>query len=276
MPTTLYADAAIVAAQYLVHALQHHKLALIFDTVQLDQAVALSTLSEILLFRAQSAPCPPLVLPLRVRALPVTLIIPPRVPVTSTGPQFPALDPVACQRPSIIEPNDDDPVFHQYHLRPQINLAELLPAQQENLVIDCATGNMHKYSHLARGSEKSIWIKSLANDLGCLVQDVGSRMPMGKNTLYFCHPSQTPSDCKVTYAKLVAPLQLKNKEEHCVRFNVGGNKQDYPGVIATKANSLSTLGLLINIVISTWQAQFLTLDIKDYYYNTSMSCRGYM
>ena len=81
---------------------------------------------------------------------------------------------------------------------------------------------MHEYRHLARGPDKAIWIKILANDLGHLVQGVGARMPTGTNTLYFCHQSQIPPDCKVTYAKLVATLRPQKEEEHPVCVTIGG------------------------------------------------------
>ena len=109
IPTTLSADAAIVSAQDLVYALQHPKLATTFATAQSDQAAALATLSEKFLRRAQSAPRPSFVLTLRVRALTVTPIIPPRVLVTPPEPQLPSLAPAACQRPFIIKPDEDNP-----------------------------------------------------------------------------------------------------------------------------------------------------------------------
>ena len=204
--------------------------------------------------------------------MPVPSDPPPRVPATSPAlpSPLPAQAPV-CQRPSLIKPDDGDPVRHRYHLRSQTNLAKLLPShQQSNSVIDSATGNVHKYYHLARGPGKFIWIKILANDLGRLAQGVGSRMPTGTNTLYFCHPLQISPDRKVTYAKLVATLRPQKEEEHRVRMTVGGDKLDYPGITTTDTASLSTLKLLLNSVISTPLACFLTLNIKNYYYNTPM------
>ena len=49
-------------------------------------------------------------------------------------------------------------------------------------------------------------------------------MPMGNNTLYFCHLSQILSYRKVTYAKLVATLRPQKEEEHRVQVTVGGDK----------------------------------------------------
>ena len=61
-----------------------------------------------------------------------------------------------------------------------------------------------------------------------------------------------------------------------MRVTVGGNKLDYPGATATDTASMYTLKLLINSVISTWHARFLTLDIKNYYYYTPTSRWEYM
>ena len=168
MPTTLSYAATIVVA---------------FSTFQLDQAAALSTLSENFIRHVQSAPHPHTILPPRLCASPVPPIISLRVPVTSPGLQLSALDPNARQRPSIIKPDDNDPVCHRYHLRSQINLAELLPAQQQNKVINSTTGNLHKYRPLARGPKKALWTKGLANDLRPFSLSVGLRMPTGINTI---------------------------------------------------------------------------------------------
>ena len=90
-------------------------------------------------------------------------------------------------------------------------------------------------------------------------------MPTVTNTLYFCHLSQILSDRKVTYTKLVATLWTQKEEENRVRVTVGGDKLDYPGVTSTDTASISTLKFLLNSVISTPLARFLTLDIKNYY-----------
>ena len=61
-----------------------------------------------------------------------------------------------------------------------------------------------------------------------------------------------------------------------MRVTVRGNTLDYPGVTVTNTASLYNLKLLINSIIYTWHAWFLTLDITNYYYNTPMYCWEYM
>jgi hypothetical protein len=46
---------------------------------------------------------------------------------------------------------------------------------------------------------------------------------------------------------------------------VGGNKADYPGKTSMKVAKLATTKLLLNSIISTPQAKFMGLDIKDFF-----------
>ena len=287
MPRTSSADAAVVAAQDLVHALQHPTPASPFAQVKSDQAAALLQLADIFLRAprkpnprpAQPAPAsPPRMAPSQA---PATL---PRVPARTP----PTIPPVAPQGPHLIEPDDDatdapESSTHRYPLRSQLNLATahlqaLLPTRpsEANTVIDELTGHAQEYRHLVRGPAKSLWETSLANDLGRLAQGIGTRMPTGTNTIFFIHPTQIPAGRKVTYARLVATIRPHKDETHRVRVTVGGDKLVYHGITATATASLTTLKILLNSVISTPGARFITLDIKNYYYNTPMEVYEYM
>ena len=59
-------------------------------------------------------------------------------------------------------------------------------------VIDPVTGQSLEYRHLMKGPNRSIWVRSLTNDLGRLAQGVGTRIPTGNNTIFFVHPSEIP------------------------------------------------------------------------------------
>ena len=187
MPGTSSADAAIVAAQDLVHALQNPTPAAPIATVQPEQADALATLSRIFLDRANTlrpvntvprvAPAsvtppsprvPTAILPASPRVKIVRIQAPLQTPFNPAHPRAPERP-----GPALVEPETDDPVHHRYHLHlSQINISAsdftspiLDKNAQANSVIYPATGNFHKYPHLLRGSDKSIWIQGLANDL---------------------------------------------------------------------------------------------------------------
>ena len=56
----------------------------------------------------------------------------------------------------------------------------------------------------------------------------------------------------------------------------GGDRVHYPGDAGTPTADLLTVKLLLNSIISTKNARFMTLDIKDFYLNTPMERYEYM
>ena len=51
---------------------------------------------------------------------------------------------------------------------------------------------------------------------------------------------------------------------------MGGNLVNYPGDCGTPTADLLTVKLLLNSVVSTPNAKFMTLDLKDFYLMTPM------
>ena len=101
-------------------------------------------------------------------------------------------------------------------------------------------------------------------------------MPKGTNTVFFISKSAVLSSRKVTYGRLVATLRPTKSETHRVRTTVGGDKLDYEGDCSTQCASLITTNCLLNSTISTPDARFMVLDIKDFYSGTPMSIYEYM
>jgi hypothetical protein len=65
-------------------------------------------------------------------------------------------------------------------------------------------------------------------------------------------------------------------EPERIHFTVGGDCIDYKGKVSTPTAVLTTVKLLLNSVISTPNAKFMTADIKDFYLNMPMNCYEYM
>ena len=117
---------------------------------------------------------------------------------------------------------------------------------------------------------------SLANNIGRLTQGVGTHMPRGTNTIFYVPNSSIPTDHKVAYACMVATIRPHKTEVNRVRVTISGDILDYPGATTTNCARLTTTKCFLNIVISTPDACFMTLDIKDFSYGTSMSRYEYM
>ena len=60
------------------------------------------------------------------------------------------------------------------------------------------------------------------------------------------------------------------------RLVAGGDRVHFPGDAGTPTADLLTIKLLINSIISTDGAKFMTMDIKDFYLNTPMARYEYM
>ncbi len=57
---------------------------------------------------------------------------------------------------------------------------------------------------------------------------------------------------------------------------MGGDRVLYPGDVGTPTTDLFTIKILINSIISTAGAKFMTMDIKDFYLNTPVARYEYM
>jgi hypothetical protein len=95
-------------------------------------------------------------------------------------------------------------------------------------------------------------------------------MPSGLETMRYIFHHQLPPGRHATYARFVATERPHKAETKCVRLNVGGNLVHYPDKVITPNADLSTVKLLLNSVISTPGARFITFDLKDFYLGTPM------
>ena len=90
-------------------------------------------------------------------------------------------------------------------------------------------------------------------------------MPCGTNTVLYVPKSRVPTNRKVTYALMVASIHPHKTEFNRVCVTVGGDILDYRGATTTNCAILTTMNCLLNITISTPDARFMKLDIKDFY-----------
>ena len=89
-------------------------------------------------------------------------------------------------------------------------------------------------------------------------------------TQFFIPFHEMPSDCKATYGKIVCEFKPHKFERYQSRLTVGGDKVDYPFPVSTPTADITAFKCLVNSVLSTEQAKFMTADIRDFYLNTPM------
>ncbi|GKY90853.1 hypothetical protein MPSEU_000058100 [Mayamaea pseudoterrestris] len=94
--------------------------------------------------------------------------------------------------------------------------------------------------------------------------------------MFFIPHTAVPKHKKVTYLRIVSAWRSEKENPRRVLFTVGGDRLDYAGDVSTKSADLATVKLLLNKVVSSPGATFLTIDIKDFYLNTPMDKYEYM
>ena len=143
------------------------------------------------------------------------------------------------------------------------------PEEFAGAVIDEETGNSLEFRHLTKLEKyRAIWMKSFANELGCLAQ--GIRNIPGTDTINFIPHSDVPSGETVTYDRIVCTHRPQKEEQNRTRLTIGGNLIMCLYDFSAPTSDMTTTKLLFNSVISTPSARFLTLDLKNFYLGTPL------
>ena len=147
-----------------------------------------------------------------------------------------------------------------------------------NLVIG-ANRELLEYCHLiAHHTTRTTWMHYYGIEIGQLALGMPGRNT-GSNTIIFIKKNQVLKDRAkdVTYGLITCHVQpTKINEPNRTRLVAGGNRVHYPGDAGTPTAYLLTAKLLLISIISTPNAKFMTMDIKDFYLNTPMARYEYM
>jgi hypothetical protein len=131
-----------------------------------------------------------------------------------------------------------------------------------NAVICPETDKSLKHQELITNLRHKIkWMRSTANEINRLYNT---------DTIRFIRRSNIPKGRKVTYGSFVVDIKYHKEEKERTRLTVGGDHIEYPGDKSTLTAGLTTAKILINSVISTPNAKFLVIDIKNFYLNTPL------
>jgi hypothetical protein len=138
------------------------------------------------------------------------------------------------------------------------------------------TGSLVDYPALLKSSQAAGWIEANADEIGRLAQGYKKRNIPGTDTMHFIHVTDIPKGRKPTYLKIVAADKPTKEITKRVRWTCGGDRVTYIGDVSTKTADLTTAKILFNSVLSTPDAKFMSIDIKNFYLNTPMKSFEYM
>eukprot|EP00804_Cyclotella_cryptica_P008878 CCRYP_013090-RA/>CCRYP_013090-RA protein AED:0.15 eAED:0.14 QI:0/0/0/1/1/1/3/0/882 len=174
-------------------------------------------------------------------------------------------------------------ILHLLHntrtpLTPRSAATRQFPRDALSAILDTDTGELLEYRHLIKNPKYcTIWKNAYGKELGRLARGIPGTVK-GTNTIVFIAYNKIPPQRRkdVTYGCIVANYRPEKEDPYRIRLTVGGNRITYPGNCGTPTADMLTTKILLNSVISTKGARFMTIDIKDFYLNTPMVCPEYM
>ena len=124
---------------------------------------------------------------------------------------------------------------------------------------------------ILRPKHKKDWGHSFGSKIGRLAQGMPSKNT-GTTAIYFIHKHEVPHDRwqGVTSGRIVCNVRPQKGEVFRTRLIVDGSRTNIGMDCGTPTASLLTVELLLNSVISTVGARFMSINIKDFYLNTPM------
>ncbi|KAI2490331.1 hypothetical protein MHU86_24250 [Fragilaria crotonensis] len=161
-------------------------------------------------------------------------------------------------------------------LDPQLLIVDDPSAHFANAVIDPATGASLEYPALLRGPDAAKWEHGTSLELGRLTKGCLPYTTSGSETMVFIRHTDKPHDRVATYLRIVAALKPNKADMYRIRFTCGGDKIIYAGKVSTPTADLTTVKTHLNSVVSTPDAKYMTIDIKDFYLGTPMAQFEYM
>ncbi len=123
------------------------------------------------------------------------------------------------------------------------------------------------------------WQTAFGKDFGGMVQGNNKTGQKGKNSIFIMTHSEIPlipKDRMVTYAHVVIDFCPHKAGPHQICITARGNLINYPGELFTQTANLTASKLMWISVLSTPDAKYMCLDIKNFYLTATLDRYKYM
>ena len=108
------------------------------------------------------------------------------------------------------------------------------------------------------------------------MQGVGTRIPSGKNTIFFISKEKVPTGRTVNYGRITDKIGPQKAETHCTQLTVGWNLINFPGDVTKPISDIIMEKITFNGVLSTKYAKFMCANIANFYLNNSIYIYEYI
>ena len=123
------------------------------------------------------------------------------------------------------------------------------------------------------------WLMAFGKDFGVMAQGDNKTGQNGTNSIFvMTHDdiARIPPNQTATYARVVVDFRPQKSDPHRIRITPRGNLVNYPGELSTHTADLTTSKLMWNSVLSTESANYMCLDIKNFYLSVPLDKFKYM
>jgi hypothetical protein len=124
-----------------------------------------------------------------------------------------------------------------------------------------------------------IWMTAFGKNFGRMSQGDNKTGQKRTNTMFVMSPSDIPQIPKyhvITYARVVVNHRPQKKEHNRIRITARGNLINYPGKLTTRMADITTAKLHWKSVLSTPNAKFMCIVIKNFYLSAPLDRYKYM
>ncbi len=145
-------------------------------------------------------------------------------------------------------------------------------------VTGCTISSYKKLMH--DPATAKVWQTAFGKDFGGMVQGCNKTGQKGKNAMFIMTHDEIMHALAAknffTYANPVVDYQPQIDDPHRIRIMAGGNLINYDGDASVRTADLDTAKLHWNSVISTENARYMCLDIKNFYLTAALEYFKYM
>ena len=143
-------------------------------------------------------------------------------------------------------------------------MARNTPSEVTGAIVDGKTGPLLEYQHLNKHPKyKERWKCSYGNKIKWLAQSMLGQVK-GTNTIFFINKIEVLQNrySDVTYWHIICGYGEGKAEPNQTRLTAGRDKINHPEDCVMPTADILTIKLLINSVMSTPNAKFMTIDIN--------------
>jgi hypothetical protein len=112
------------------------------------------------------------------------------------------------------------------------------------------------------------WQKVFGKDFGGMVQGNLKTGQKGTNSIFVMTHDEIsciPKLQTVTHAGVVVDFFPQKADPHQICITFGGYLKNYPGKLSRRTTNLTTSKIMWNSILSTKDAKYMCLDIKNFY-----------